>query len=101
MNDVSFTITSNLVSALWQIRKTFGEILLWADAICSWATQPDAQFLISFVAINQRAHPERNLQVLLMRNIYSKAERVIDWLGPDENDGSQAIKAFKTLFRNA
>jgi hypothetical protein len=65
------------------------------------ATQLDAQFLISRAAINQRDILERNQQVLLMRNIYSKAERVIGWLGPDENGGSQALKTFEALFRNA
>ena len=36
-----------------------------------------------------------------MKTIYSKAERVIGWLGPDENGGSQALKTFEALFRNA
>lgn len=35
VNGVSFTVTTNLVSALKQIRKAFGEVLLWADAICT------------------------------------------------------------------
>ena len=36
-----------------------------------------------------------------MRDIYTKAERVIGWLGPDENGGSQALKTLDTLCRNA
>lgn len=36
-----------------------------------------------------------------MRNIYSRAERVIGWLGPDDNGGSQALKTLDALFRNA
>ena len=35
-----------------------------------------------------------------MRSIYSKAERVIGWLGPDENGGGQALKTLDALFRN-
>lgn len=35
VNGVSFAITSNLASALKQIRKAFGQVLLWADAICT------------------------------------------------------------------
>ena len=66
-----------------------------------WATQLDAQFLFPRAAINQRDILERNQQVLLMKNIYSKTERVIGWLGPDENGGSQALKTFETLFRDA
>jgi Heterokaryon incompatibility protein (HET) len=36
VNGVSFAVTSNLASALRQIRKVFGEVLLWADAICTY-----------------------------------------------------------------
>lgn len=35
VNGVSFAVTTNLASALKQIRKVFGEVLLWADAICT------------------------------------------------------------------
>ena len=35
VNGVSFAVTSNLASALRQVRKSFGEVLLWADAICT------------------------------------------------------------------
>ena len=36
-----------------------------------------------------------------MKGIYTKAERVIGWLGPDENGSSQALKTLDTLFKNA
>ena len=35
LNGVSFAVTFNLASALKQIRKCFGEVLVWADAICT------------------------------------------------------------------
>ena len=35
VNGVSLAVTSNLASALRQIRKSFGEVILWADAICT------------------------------------------------------------------
>ena len=35
VNGVSFAVTSNLASALRQIWKSYGEVLLWADAICT------------------------------------------------------------------
>ena len=35
LNVVSFAVTYNLASALKQIQKCFGEVLLWADAICT------------------------------------------------------------------
>ena len=65
-----------------------------------WATQIDARFLISRAAINQIDIPERNQQILLMRSIYSKAERVIGWLGQDENGGGQALKTLGNLLGN-
>lgn len=49
-------------------------ILLWADAIC----------------INQTNVIERNLQVALMGAIYSKAQRVIVWLGDAAIEADQA-----------
>lgn len=33
VNGVPFAVTSNLASALRQIQKSFGDIVLWADAI--------------------------------------------------------------------
>ena len=35
-----------------------------------------------------------------MRSKYSKAERVIGWLGPDENGGAQAFKTLETVLAN-
>lgn len=35
VNGVSFAVTTNLASALKQIRKRLGEVLLWVDAICT------------------------------------------------------------------
>ena len=36
VNGVLFAVTTNLASALRQIRKGFGEVFLWADAICTY-----------------------------------------------------------------
>ena len=35
VNGLSLAVTSNLASALRQIRKSFGRVFLWADAICT------------------------------------------------------------------
>ena len=66
-----------------------------------WTTHLDAQSLISRAAINQGDVLERNQQVLLMKKIYSKAERVIGWLGSDENGGSLALRTLESFFGNA
>lgn len=36
VNGVSFAVTSNLAVALRQIRKSFGKVLLWVDAVCTY-----------------------------------------------------------------
>jgi Heterokaryon incompatibility protein (HET) len=48
--------------------------------------------------INQIDLQERSRQVLLMREIYSHAYRVIGWLGPDDHHGSRALLTLKSLF---
>ena len=35
VNGILFAVTSNLAIALRQIRKSYGEVRLWADAICT------------------------------------------------------------------
>ena len=35
VNGVPFAVISNLASALRQIRSSFGEVRLWADAVCT------------------------------------------------------------------
>ncbi|KAJ3543485.1 hypothetical protein NM208_g3551 [Fusarium decemcellulare] len=66
-NHESFRVTENLFVALKHLRKKDVERVLWIDAIC----------------INQEDPKERSSQVLLMGKIYSAAEQVVIWLGPD------------------
>lgn len=66
-NDTNTTVTVNLVSAFRRFRRRDSARVLWADAIC----------------INQANILERNHQVKAMRHIYSRAERVLVWLGDD------------------
>jgi hypothetical protein len=51
------------------------ERVLWVDAVC----------------INQNDFQERNHQVMQMGQIYSKAERVVVWLGESNEDSKIAI----------
>ena len=86
-NGRPFQITINLTKALRRLRSrsrtTLSEhqpstpsSLLWVDAIC----------------IDQSCLPERNHQVSLMKEIYSKAQRVYVWLGDqDSNEQDEAI----------
>lgn len=66
VNGVSSAVGYNLDCALRHIRWGLSRPkLLWVDALC----------------INQRDLGERSSQVLLMKDIYSSAERVLIWLG--------------------
>lgn len=52
-----------------------GPVPFWMDSLC----------------INQQDVPERNQQVAIMADIYSKASMVIVWLGPDPHDDAGLI----------
>ncbi|EFQ34261.1 heterokaryon incompatibility protein [Colletotrichum graminicola M1.001] len=67
-------ITASLDTALRHVRKENEPVTLWIDQIC----------------INQADAEEKNEQVPLMAQIYSRAELVLVWLGPAA-DGSDAL----------
>ncbi|KAI1738100.1 HET-domain-containing protein [Xylaria scruposa] len=69
-------ITRNLAVALRGLRLVDRPRDMWVDAIC----------------INQFNNDEKNLQVERMGEIYRLASRVIAWLGPEEDDSSNAMK---------
>jgi hypothetical protein len=71
----TYHVTKNLHDALRHIRNTQTAPFLWIDAIC----------------INQSDIPERNSQVLRMRDIYRSADGVIVWLGLAADDSDLAI----------
>jgi len=60
-----FRVRENAESALRYLRNIKKERVIWVDAIC----------------INQTSLPGRNKQVLLMKDIYGKAQKVCVWLG--------------------
>jgi hypothetical protein len=78
-NQKTLRITSSLEIALRAIRHPDTDTLLWADAIC----------------INQDNPRERNHQIKLMTRIYSKAKRVLVWLGPDPKSRRAGRRAFR------
>jgi hypothetical protein len=61
------SITSNLEEALRHLRLETRSRTLWIDAVC----------------INQSDTAERDAQVSMMREIYSKASRTVVYLGPE------------------
>lgn len=70
-----FSITRNLHGALKQLRHTNTARRLWIDAVC----------------IHQHDIAERNQQVSIMRQIYTKAQRVDVWLGPGDAGTAEAV----------
>jgi Heterokaryon incompatibility protein (HET) len=71
----------NLASALRSLRYSTEPRTLWVDAIC----------------INQMDIDERCRQVTQMGTIYSLAQKVVVWLGEEENDSSLAIQTLDEL----
>ena len=75
-------ITRNLYEALLHLRSKDQRRVLWVDAIC----------------INQEDNFERSEQVLLMRQIYAGAPKVIVWLGPESPDDLEAFNVMHWLY---
>jgi hypothetical protein len=83
-DDEVTSVTRNLAGALQQLRQTDTWRIIWIDAVC----------------INQKDLEERAQQVSLMRYIYSRAKRVVIWLGPDnEGRASKAISMISYAVR--
>jgi hypothetical protein len=87
-------LTPNLESAIRHLRIVrdqaayglfceTGHLVLWVDALC----------------INQNDDAEREWQVQLMGDIYSKAAAVFSWLGPGDESTDRAIDAAFVLDR--
>ncbi|KAM7212598.1 Heterokaryon incompatibility protein (HET) domain containing protein [Rhypophila decipiens] len=72
-------ITNSLYQALSRLRLPDQDRRLWADQIC----------------INQEDLDERGNQVQFMNSIYKHANRVLVWLGGDEN--GNALSAFRMV----
>lgn len=75
----SLPVTANLHAALLRLRDRLIVRIIWVDAIC----------------INQGDVTEKGKQVRYMAEIYSKASRVIVWLGEAENDSDQALEEIR------
>ncbi|KAL1602456.1 hypothetical protein SLS60_005872 [Paraconiothyrium brasiliense] len=80
-NERPFPVTNNLESALRRLRYPDRVRVLWIDAIC----------------INQDDPGERSVQVVFMRDIYRRAERVLVWLGPSADDSGLAYRTLRRL----
>ncbi|KAI1151692.1 heterokaryon incompatibility protein-domain-containing protein [Nemania diffusa] len=80
-NGLRCNVGENLHSAFCHLRHADKERILWVDAIC----------------INQDDLGEKKDQVLLMREIYQDARRVLVWLGPAARDDGLAFDTLQRL----
>ncbi|PKK47765.1 hypothetical protein CI102_7553 [Trichoderma harzianum] len=79
IDEKSLPITANLYEVLLRLRDKMIERILWIDAIC----------------IDQASIEERGEQIQYMAEIYSKANRVIVWLGEAADNSDQALKSIR------
>ena len=78
-NLYTLDVTKNLYAALLHLRDRSFERIIWIDAIC----------------INQKDLDEQGQQVQLMAIIYSKAHRVLVWLGETTNNVKGALEGIQ------
>jgi len=79
VDQYSLRVTANLHAALLHLRGRFLERIIWIDAIC----------------INQDDKEEQGQQVQCMAEIYSRASRVIIWLGEPAAGSDEALEAIR------
>ncbi|KOC10748.1 hypothetical protein AFLA70_197g002161 [Aspergillus flavus AF70] len=79
LGNYDFPVTKNLHTALLYLRDQYIERIIWVDALC----------------INQEDLNEKGEQVRRMAEIYSKASRVIVWLGHMENHSNEALETIR------
>jgi hypothetical protein len=77
LDSQNFPVFENLFAALKRLRQPSKPRLIWIDAIC----------------INQKDVQECEKQVLLMRQIYEQASRVVVWLGETGIGENLAMKS--------
>ncbi|KAF2217050.1 hypothetical protein CERZMDRAFT_32569, partial [Cercospora zeae-maydis SCOH1-5] len=83
LNGAIAAVTVNLEAALRQFRTDAGGrvVFIWIDAIC----------------INQQDVEERNSQVALMQEIYTKATNVRLWLGIADRESEKVCQVLRRL----
>ncbi|KAJ9660012.1 hypothetical protein H2201_007117 [Coniosporium apollinis] len=75
------SVSANCAAALHRLRQRFSSRLLWIDQIC--INQPDAV--------------EKSHQLVLMGEIYSKAQAVVIWLGERTDESDRALQHLREL----
>ena len=75
-NGCALDITANCHDALRALRRRYGAVTVWVDAIC----------------INQSDDDEKAVQIQLMNEIYTWAYATLIWLGQDHTSSDAALQ---------
>jgi type II secretory pathway predicted ATPase ExeA len=81
VNDQSLPITQNLHAALLHLRHSNYSRIIWVDAIC----------------IDHENDKEKEHQVVLIAEIFAKADRVVVWLGEAADNSDEALEAIRLM----
>ncbi|KAJ4303971.1 hypothetical protein N0V88_001573 [Collariella sp. IMI 366227] len=99
-NGCRVMVTKNLLEALKILRRFHHGEVLGSNGFEKITGNPIAQNIwIDMICINQDDVSERNCQVSVMGRIFSQAQTVIGWLGPEETQSRLAVLALRALFR--
>ena len=80
-NGQDISITPHLHYVLHRLCRQDGALSLWIDQLC----------------IDQSNLAERSTQVQLMEKIYKHAQKVVVWLGEEDNDSKAALKLARKI----
>ncbi|KAF7503347.1 hypothetical protein GJ744_003953 [Endocarpon pusillum] len=81
LNDRTLSITCNVETMLRELRHPHQRCVFWIDAVC----------------IDQDDLNERALHVRIMRKIYTRATRVIVWIGESDSESREALQGLAVL----
>lgn len=80
-NGCAFAITANCKEALLSLRSIEEDVCIWVDAVC----------------INQEDDAEKDGQIPMMGEIYTWANVVWVWLGPEDDKCTRAIESLRMV----
>jgi hypothetical protein len=80
-NGSTLKVSRNVSTVLPDLFQYFGPVSLWIDAVC----------------INQDDDSEKNIQVPMMHEIYTKTSRTIIWLGESDPEIDEVMQMLPTL----
>ncbi|KAK3356407.1 heterokaryon incompatibility protein-domain-containing protein [Lasiosphaeria hispida] len=78
-----FKIRKNLHDALKQLRRKYGDVYLWVDAIC--------------IDQSSEGREEKQRQLAMMARIYNSAATVCVWLGEDKGEAEKAFRLARDI----